>query len=41
MADESAEEASECQAAKQAVVDATTTDAAELAAVKMRLLCSD
>lgn len=41
LADESEEEASECQAAKQALVDASTVDAAELAAVKMRLLCSD
>ena len=41
VADESAEEASECEAAKQAIVDATTVDEAELAAVKMRLLCND
>jgi hypothetical protein len=41
VADESREEASECLAAKQAIVDATTVDQAELAAVKMRLLCDD
>jgi hypothetical protein len=41
VADESAEEASECYAAKQAVVDATTVEEAELAAMKMKLLCDD
>ena len=41
VADESAEEANECYAAKEAVINATTVAEAELAAVKMRLLCSD
>jgi hypothetical protein len=41
VAEESAEEASECYSAKEAVVNASTVDEAELAAVKMRLLCSD
>ncbi|EAQ97756.2 hypothetical protein [Congregibacter litoralis] len=41
LAEESAEEASECAAAKDAVVNAATIEAAELAAVKMRLLCDD
>jgi hypothetical protein len=41
VADESEEEANECYSAKQAVVDATTVAEAELAAVKMKLLCDD
>lgn len=41
VADESQEEASECYNAKQAVVDATTVEEAELAAMKMKLLCDD
>jgi hypothetical protein len=41
VADESAEEANECYAAKEAVINATTVEDAELAAVKMRLLCAD
>lgn len=41
IADESAEEAEECYAAKTAVVNASTVEEAELAAVKMRLLCND
>jgi hypothetical protein len=41
VAEESAEEASECYQAKTAVVNASTVEEAELAAVKMRLLCND
>jgi hypothetical protein len=41
IAEESAEEADECYQAKQAVVNASTADEAELAAIKMRLLCND
>lgn len=40
VAEESAEEAEECYTAKEAVVNATTVAEAELAAVKMRLLCA-
>ena len=41
LSEESIEEASECEMAKDAVVNAVTIEAAELAAVKMRLLCDD
>jgi hypothetical protein len=41
VAEESAEEATECYAAKEAVVNASTVEEAELAALKMRLLCDD
>ncbi|WP_439107539.1 hypothetical protein [Congregibacter sp.] len=41
LAEESIEEASECEMAKSAVVNASTIAEAELAAVKMRLLCDD
>jgi hypothetical protein len=41
IAEENAEEATECMMAKQALVDASTVEEAELAAVKMRLLCDD
>ena len=41
LAEESIEEASECEIAKAAVVNAGTIEEAELAAVKMRLLCDD
>jgi hypothetical protein len=41
VADDSAGEASKCYAAKEAVVNATTMEEAELAAKKMRLLCND
>lgn len=41
VAEESAEEADECYQAKRAVVNAASVEDAELAAVKMRLLCSD
>ena len=41
VAEESVEEAQECHAAKEAVVNATSVEEAELAAVKMRLLCAD
>jgi len=39
--DEAIEEANECLAAKQQLVDATTTDQADLAARKIGLLCND
>ncbi|EED36817.1 conserved hypothetical protein [Luminiphilus syltensis NOR5-1B] len=41
VADESAEEADECYLAKTAVVEAATIEEAELAAMKMKLLCDD
>lgn len=41
VAAESREEAEECLAAKQQLVDATTTEAADLAARKISLLCND
>jgi len=41
VAAESVEEADECYQAKQAVVNAASVEEAELAAVKMRLLCND
>jgi hypothetical protein len=41
VADESREEAEECLAAKQQLVEATTTEAADLAARKIALLCND
>ena len=41
VAEESAEDATECYAAKEAVVNASTVEEAELAALKMRLLCDD
>jgi len=41
VADESREEAAECLAAKQQLVDAATTEAADLAARKISLLCDD
>jgi hypothetical protein len=41
IAEESAEEADECYQAKQAVVNAESVEEAELAAIKMRLLCND
>jgi hypothetical protein len=41
VADESVEEATECYAAKEALVNAASVEEAELAAVKMRLLCDD
>jgi len=41
VADEAREEASECLAAKQQLVDATSPEAADLAARKISLLCDD
>jgi len=41
VADEANEEAEECLAAKQQLVDATTPEAADLAAKKIALLCND
>jgi len=41
VADESAEEASECLAAKQQLVDATNAEQLELAKIKIELLCSN
>jgi len=41
VAQQSAREAEECLAAKQQLVDATTSSAAELAAKKIDLLCND
>lgn len=41
VADEAQEEAEECLAAKQQLVDATTADQADLAARKIGLLCND
>jgi hypothetical protein len=41
VADEAQEEAEECLAAKQQLVDATTAEQADLAARKIGLLCND
>lgn len=41
VAEESKEEAAECLAAKQSLVDASSMDEVELARVKVELLCSD